>query len=435
MHMRKILLFLQILFIQVSVFAQDDFTYRTPPKDILDLVMAKPTPGVSIDSKGEWMILLERSTFPSIEELAQPELRIAGLRINPKNFGPSRVAYSVNFTLKNIKTKETFTITGLPENMRAGSIQWSPDEKKFAFVNSKNDRIDLYVVDLNSKTAKQINSAALNTVTGGSYSWAGNDKLIYKTVPANYRKYPDAPLAPKGPVVQENLGKAAASRTYQDLIKNPYDEDLFGYMSTAQLVVNDLSTERSLGEPSIFMGISVSPDKNYLLVETIDRPFSYLVPAYDFPHTVSVMEINGNSHAELLKNPSSEGQPIGFDDVVSFPRNFDWRDDEPSTLVFVQALDKGLGRSKSEFRDALYAINLPDPKLAAGGQASAQNEVLANSLKNKKELFRTQRRLRNVIWGNNNLALVYQATVFDRKLQIFQYNPSTNALDLGKRKK
>ena len=118
--MRKILLILQILFIQVCVFAQDDFTYRTPPKDILDLVMAKPTPGVSIDSKGEWMILLERSTFPSIEELAQPELRIAGLRINPKNFGPSRSAYSVNFTLKNIKTKETFTISRIAREYESG---------------------------------------------------------------------------------------------------------------------------------------------------------------------------------------------------------------------------------------------------------------------------------------------------------------------------
>src|SRR6185436_12629586 len=97
--MRKILLILWILVIQICVFAQDDFTYRTPPKDILDLVMAKPTPGVSINSKGDWMILLERSTFPGIEELAQPELRIAGLRINPKNFGPSRTGYSTNLTL------------------------------------------------------------------------------------------------------------------------------------------------------------------------------------------------------------------------------------------------------------------------------------------------------------------------------------------------
>jgi len=425
--MRKILLII-VLFIQVCVFAQDDFSYRTPPKDILDLVMAKPTPGVSINSKGEWMILLDRSTFPSIEELAQPELRIAGLRINPKNFGPSRTGYSTNLTLKNIKTNETFTISGLPDNMRAGSIQWSPDEKKFGFVNTMNDRIDLYVVDVDSKKAKRINSAPLNTITGGSYSWAGNDKLVYKTVPANYRKYPDAPVAPKGPVVQENLGKAAASRTYQDLIKNPYDEDLFDYMSTAQLVINDMSTERSLGKPGIYMGINVSPDKNYLLLETINRPFSYLVPAYDFPHTVSVMELNGNSQAELLKNPSSEGQPIGFDDVVTFPRNFDWRDDEPATLVFTQALDKGLGRSKAEFRDVLYSITLPDNKNAGGGQTT--NDDLANALKNKKELFKTQRRLRNIIWGNNNLALVYQAMVFDRKLQIFQYNPSTGALEL-----
>jgi dipeptidyl aminopeptidase/acylaminoacyl peptidase len=393
-------------------------------------VMAKPTPGVSINSKGDWMILLERSTFPSIEELAQPELRIAGLRLNPKIFGPSRTPYSTNLTLKNIKTKEAFNISGLPENMRAGSIQWSPDEKKFGFVNMMNDRIDLYIVDLDSKKAKKINSAPLNVVTGGGYSWAGNDKLVYKTVPANYRKYPDAPIAPKGPVVQENLGKTAASRTYQDLIKNPYDEDLFDYMSTAQLVVNDLNTERALGKPAIFMGISVSPDKNYLLLETIDRPFSYLVPAYDFPHTVSIVEVNGNSQAELLKNPSSEGQPIGFDDVVTFPRNFDWRDDEPATLVFTQALDKGLGRTKADYRDAVYAISLPDSKLAGGGQASNTNDNLANALKNKKELFRTQRRLRNIIWGTNNLALVYQAMVFDRKVQIYQYNPTSGALEL-----
>ena len=424
--MKKLLLFIAILLVQVILFAQDDFSYRTPPKDILDLVMAKPTPGVSINSKGEWVILLERSTFPSIEELAQPELRIAGLRLNPRNFGPSRSAYSVNLQLKNIKTKETFSISGLPEKMRAGSIQWSPDEKKFAFTNTMNDRIDLYLVDLDSKKATRINSAPLNTVSGGAYSWAGNDKLVYKTVPANYRKYPDAPLAPKGPVVQESLGKAAASRTYQDLIKNSYDEDLFDFMATSQLVVNDMNTERSLGKPSIYIGINVSPDKNYLMLETIDRPFSYLVPAYDFPHTVSIMDITGTHHAQLMKNPSSEGQPIGFDDVVSFPRNFDWRDDEAATLTYTQALDKGMGRTKSEYRDAVYAISLPDLRKTPGMDAS----TLANSLKDKKELFKTQRRLRNIIWGNNNTALVLQGMVFDRKQQLYLYNPTAGSLEL-----
>ena len=432
--MRKIPLFFTYLllyfFTSLNLSAQDDFSYQTPPKDILDLVMAKPTPGVSIDRKGEWMLLTERSSFATVEDLAQPELRIAGLRLNPKNFGPSRSGYSINFQLKNIKTKESFSISGLPENLKAGSIQWSPDESKFAFTHTSNNRIDLYVVEIASKTAKKINSAALNTVSGGAYSWAGNDKLIYKTVPNNYRGYPPPPAAPRGPVVQENLGKAAASRTFQDLIKNGYDEDLFDYMATAQLVVNELGTEREIRKPAIYSSVSVSPDKNYVLLRIINRPFSYLFPINGFPHTMAVIDIKGAFYDELVKNPSAEGQPIGFDDVENFPRNFDWRDDEAATITYVQALDKGLGRSKSEFRDAVFQIKLPDLKTISTTSGPPNVSDLKGLMKTGTELFRTQRRLRNIAWGNSSLALVYQSMTFDRKMQMYAYNPSNGAMDL-----
>ena len=431
--MRKFLSFFTSLllcfFLSLTTFAQDDFFYQSPPKDILDLVMAKPTPGVSINNKGEWMLLIERSSFATIEDLAQPELRIAGLRLNPKNFGPSRSGYSVNFQLKNIKTGETFTISGLPANMKAGSIQWSPDETKFAFTNTSIERIDLYVADIATKTAKRINSAALNTVSGGAYTWAGNNNLIYKTVPSNYRSYPPPPAAPRGPVVQENLGKAAASRTFQDLIKNGYDEDLFDYMATAQLVIHENGTERAIRQPAIYSSVSVSPDKNYLLLEIVNKPFSYLFPINGFPQTVAVMTINGAFYDVLVKNPSQEGQPIGFDDVETFPRNFDWRDDQPATVTYVQALDKGLGRSKSEYRDALYQIQLPDMS-SVKGVSPPFNQDLKDVMKTATELFRTQRRLRNIIWGNSNLALVYQSMTFDRKMQMYAFNPSSKTMEL-----
>lgn len=423
LHLRKLVVIV-FLFIGGIATAQDDVTYKAPPKDIQDLVLSKPTPGVNVDQKGEWMILTERSDFPTIEDMAQPELRIAGLRLNPRNFGPSRAGYSISLQLKHIPSKQTFTISGLPDNLKASSLQWSPDQKKFAFTHSSINRIDLYVVDIAEKTARKVNTAQLNTVLGQqAYTWAGNGKLIYQTVPANYRKFPDAPPAPKGPVVQENLGKAAASRTYQDLIKNPYDEDLFEYMATAQLVVNDLNTETPIGSPAIYRGMNVSPDKNYLLVVTINKPFSYLVPAGGFPHTVSVMDLNGRFSEVLVKNPSAEGQPIGFDDVATFPRNFEWRDDEPATITFVQALDKGMGRSKSEYRDALYAITVPPQN--AGSAISG-----ADLMNNKKELLKTKRRLRNIIWGNATTALEFEAMTFDRKMQMNKFNPSTGELEL-----
>src|SRR5688500_5981459 len=115
------------LAVSVGSFAQDDAAYKTPPKDIADLVLAKPTPSVSIDDKGEWMLLLERSDFPSIEELAQPELRIAGLRMNPNNFSPTRTGSFSNIQIKNIKTGKLIDIEGLPKDLRASSAQWSPD--------------------------------------------------------------------------------------------------------------------------------------------------------------------------------------------------------------------------------------------------------------------------------------------------------------------
>lgn len=427
--MRKIIVFF-LHFTTTCIFAQDNFSYQTPPKDILDLVMAKPTPGISIDSKGEWILLLERGSFPSIEELAQPELRIAGLRLNPKNFGPSRIPYFTNLQLKNSKTGQVFSISRLPDNLKAGSIQWSPDESKFAFTHTTNERIDLYIAEIASKTARKINTAPLNTVSGGAYTWAGNSKLIYKIVPENYRSYPTAPAAPKGPTVQENLGKTAASRTFQDLIKNAYEEDLFDYMCTAQLAVNDFTSESQLRKPAIYTSISISPDKNFILLETVNRPFSYLFPISGFPHTVAVMDTKGAFYDELVNNPSEEGQPIGFDDVVNFPRNFDWRDDEAATITYVQALDKGLGRSKSEFRDAVHQIILPDLQKISTGITPPTGGDMKDLMKTSSELFRTQRRLRNIVWGNEKLALVYQSMNFDRKMQVYAYNPSAGRMDL-----
>jgi dipeptidyl aminopeptidase/acylaminoacyl peptidase len=266
-------------------------------------------------------------------------------------------------------------------------------------------------------------------VLGGAYSWVNNNTLIYRTVPANYRKFPDAPPAPKGPVVQENLGKAAASRTYQDLIKTPYDEDLFEYMATSQLVVNDLTTERQIAKPAIYRGVSPSPDKKYLMVQTVDKPFSYLVPANGFPYTVSITDMNGSFMEVVVKNPSSEGQPIGFDDVVTYPRNFDWRDDVPATITYVQALDKGLGRTKSEYRDAVYAITLDDAKSSETGSGPRLGEV-SDRFKNKTELFKTKRRFNRIIWGNATTAIVYEAMTFDRKMQMSKFNPSTGEMEL-----
>ena len=73
--------------------AQDG--YQKPPEVISKLIKAPSTPSVSIDSKAEWMLLMERPGYPSIEEVAAPELRIGGTRINPATNGRSRQSFMI----------------------------------------------------------------------------------------------------------------------------------------------------------------------------------------------------------------------------------------------------------------------------------------------------------------------------------------------------
>ena len=149
--MRKSALLLLCFFTSVSLFflnAQDNAGYKLPPKDIADMLLTKPTPGVSVDDKAEWMLFTESSSYPSVEELARPELKIAGLRINPANFAPCRQNFITNIYLKNIASGKEYKITGLPSPMYGGNVSWSPNDKKIAFTNTTGSRVDLYVVDL-----------------------------------------------------------------------------------------------------------------------------------------------------------------------------------------------------------------------------------------------------------------------------------------------
>lgn len=56
-----------ILLTGTLVNAQDDGGYKMPPKDITDMLLAKPSPNVSVDDKNEWMLLTEISLYPSVE--------------------------------------------------------------------------------------------------------------------------------------------------------------------------------------------------------------------------------------------------------------------------------------------------------------------------------------------------------------------------------
>ncbi|CAN5887256.1 S9 family peptidase [soil metagenome] len=407
--MKKIFL---LLFLSpgINLFAQDAIEYKTPPKEIYDLVMAKPTPAVSFDHKGEWMLVMERSSMPAVEDLAQPELRIAGLRINPNNFGLSRTPFIINLLLKNVKTGTEFPITGLPATLKAGNVQWNPDENKIAFTQTSNHAIDLYVIDVKQRKTAKINKLPLNLVNGNAFEWMDNTTLLYQTIVKPYTMAPVKPLAPKGPTVQQNLGKVAASVTYQDLIKSPNDEAQYEFYATSQLVKNNNGIETKIGAPAIFSSIDISPDKKYLLVDRIDKPFSYLVPAGGFNSTIYITDMAGKLIKEIGKIPSSELAPSGYDNVLNAPRAHQWLDNQPATITWIEPLDSGLIKKDVEFHDAVYALSAP-----FSGSA--------------KQLVKTAMRAGSIADIDDEIYLVSEYSRVKHRTKTSKLNPSTGAME------
>ncbi len=415
MRERKFFALLVSFFLVMILHAQDDIAYKTPPKDIADMLLANSTPNVVLDRKGEWMIFTESNSYPSVEELARPELRIAGLRINPGNYAPSRQNFINNIYLKNLASGKEFKIAGLPSPLFAGNVTISPNDKKIAFLHTTRDRIDLYVIDLATQKATKVNKTALNGLMGSVYQWYDDNSLLYRTVLKPATAAPPRPLVPKGPAVQENYGKASPRPTYQDMIKTPYDEELFAFYATSQLVRNTNGVETKIGQPAIYASISVSPDKKYMLLRTIKKPFSYLVPANGFPSTVLIADMNGKLVKQLADLPSSETAPSGNDNVQMAPRGFDWRDDEPATITWCLPLDNGMIRKNVEHHDAVYALQAP-----FSGEG--------------KLLFKTQMRYRGVTWGNATLALVSEGLTGKQTMRMSRFNPATGEMEnLGER--
>ncbi|MES2330285.1 MAG: prolyl oligopeptidase family serine peptidase [Bacteroidota bacterium] len=400
-----------LLFACSFIFGQDAVSYQTPPKDIADLLLAKPTPAVRVDSKAEWMLLSERNSYPTVEELGQPENRIAGMRLNPNNFSPSRQTFINNFTLKNIKTDKEFSIAGLPAGMLAGGGSWNPSETKIAFTNSTGSKVDLYVIDIATKKAMKINKLPVNTVLGIAYTWVDDNTIIYKATTQSASNAPKRPITPKGPTVQQSLGKAAPSPTFQDLIKSPYDEQLFEFYATSQLIQNKNGIETNIGKPGLISTLSLSPDKKYMMVRTVRKPFSYLVTANGFPSTVTITDLTGKVVKVLAELPSSEGTPSGNGNTLPIPRAFDWRDDEAATVTWAMPLDSGLIKKQVDYHDVVLALSAPftgEPK----------------------ELFKTKYRYGGTTWGDASLALVTDVLGSKQLVRVSRYNTANNTMEL-----
>ncbi|WP_018127907.1 prolyl oligopeptidase family serine peptidase [Balneola vulgaris] len=345
-----------------TVSIQAQYGYQEPSQPMIDLVDGASTPSVSISPDGTTMLLLSRPGRPSIEDVSQPELRLAGVRINPRTNGPSRSRSMNNgITIRDMKSGKDIDLKGLPANPKISDVSWSPKGDMIAFLVTTDSNIELWKAEISTANASRIGNVSVNDTYGSAFTWTRDgSSLIVKMVPENRGTAPVQKTAPLGPVIQESVGKAAPARTYQDLLANKHDEDLFDFYFTSQIAEVSLNgTVKKLGSPGIYRGMSLSPNGEYILTTEIHKPYSYRVPAYRFPNKVAVWNRDGKQVHLVADLPLADQIPIGFSSVSEGPRSISWRADEAATLTWVEALDGGDQYREVEKRDRVYMQKAP----------------------------------------------------------------------------
>ncbi|MBU7571578.1 MAG: prolyl oligopeptidase family serine peptidase [Flavobacterium sp.] len=396
------------LLVGLTGFSQEELTYQKPSKEILDLADYERAPSVSMDTKKEYMLLSYRNTYKTLDELNQEEMRLGGLRINPITNISSTVTYINNLKVRKIKDKNETQVTGLPQNPKISNISWSPDEKKLAFTHTTATGVELWVLDIASAKATRLTEATVNANMGSPYSWyRDNQNLLVRMLPKNRPALIDSKKdLPKGPTVSTSDGSKSQNRTYQDLLKNKTDETNFETLVSSELYKIDLSGKASLYKSAdLYAGEGFSPDGNYIMITTIQKPFSYIVPLSRFPMKSVVYDLTGKEIKVVNEVPLSEIMPKGFMATRKGKRSMGWRSDAPATLYFVEALDGGDPANKVDFRDEVFLWQAPFTS-------------------NPTSLVKTVQRYGGIVWGNNTTAILYDQWYDTRNEKTYLFNPS-----------
>jgi dipeptidyl aminopeptidase/acylaminoacyl peptidase len=297
--------------------------------------------------------------YPSISEVAQPIARLAGIRIDINTNGSHLAPTYIGYTLVRLSDQSEIKLN-LPAHAKLGEPVWSPDGGQFAFTNVTPNFIELWIASTANGKTRLLTGTRVNAVLRSPIQWLGdNHTLIVRTVPSKRGAPPAEAAIPQGPHTQESLGHAGPAPTFEDLLSNTHDEDLFDYYAISQLAYINADSGKidSFGEPAIYTRVEPSPDNKHLLVQRLHRPFSYQLTFRQFPEDVEVWDRRARLEYKLAALPLADHIPLAG--VRTGPRDIDWLPQRNATLTWAEALDGGNPKETVPHRDHILIDSAP----------------------------------------------------------------------------
>ncbi|HEY1091838.1 MAG TPA: hypothetical protein VGE47_12155, partial [Burkholderiaceae bacterium] len=333
--------------------------YQQPSAAIREALNAPALPRLVVSPDKQTLALLELRRFNTLEELARPTLRLAGLHFDAQTDTQHPPSTLLRLRLRALQSGDAAErVIELPQP-GFHSFAWAPDGQRFLLERRDEQGNELWVGETASGRLRQIGTLHLNNMLGqDEMAWLNPHEVVVLGMPKRRTPPREVPL----PVVQEHQDRASPERSYPDLLKSPYDEALFEYHARSQLVLVDLASggTRDLGEPALFSSLSsvgAAGGAQYLLTERLLRPFSYRLTWDDFAQSIEVRQRDGRVLRELARLPMKDG--VAIDGVLPGPRVFYASPTADAAVYWVEALDGGNPAARVAFRDRVMRLDPP----------------------------------------------------------------------------
>ena len=334
-------------------------SYEKPDDRIVKAFEAYPADYISFQQSGVAAVSYRIDPYPSLKDMMEPTIALAGERISKRLFGERDLTPIIAYSFFFPGEKKTVT-PPFPRGGTVRAVQLDPEGKWAAVSVQGEEGVLLELAETATGRVYPLKGLRANTAFGNdAVRWTGGGYLLVRTLSVPLKELPAAPEVPQGPVVRETSGERSTVRTYQNLLEDLYDESLFEYYFSSELVLVDPETRhvRKTGVSGLIDDAVLSPDGRYLFYSRIIRPYSYHVPWYYFSKHFVVRDLKRGVERILHQRPLQENLPVGG--TFTGPRSFEWQPTAPHSLVWAEALDDGDPRRDVPFRDRIMCLDDP----------------------------------------------------------------------------
>ncbi|UCC26196.1 MAG: prolyl oligopeptidase family serine peptidase [Gemmatimonadales bacterium] len=321
-----------------------------PPEPIQEAVLAPRYLNANLTSPspdGAWFAETTGDGPVTMDRFSRPFDELGGLFIDVQGNRHRNLTIRSSAGIALVSSRDGSRVEiRIPEGARVSNATWSPDGSQIAFFVHTDAATHIHVADPTTGRARQVTRTPVLATLVTEFQWTADGREIATVlVPADRSPRPQASRVPAGPQVKQTMEGENMLRTYASLMATPHDEALLEWHGTGQLVTVNVENRREtrIGGPTMVWSLDFAADGQYAMVESLQQPFSYIVPVGSFGRVTEIWDRGGNVLAQVSEREMSVGLDgnlpsapgVGGSEEAAEKRQVSWREDGQG-LTFLQ---------------------------------------------------------------------------------------------------